>query len=409
MRPYTMRPPKKRRSPWPFVSIFSGLVLAGYTSAVLLWPLHAIEATVTPMPEITSTVTSLDWPDQGHAAIGTSSLGVLATNTEPATQVPIASITKVITALVILQAKPLEVGQAGPIITLTTEDAALYNNYVAQNGSVAAAPAGLQISQRQMLDAMLVSSANNYADSLSIWAYGSPDAYMSAARTWLKEQGLTNTSITDMTGFSPESKSTSGDLVKLGTLALKHPVIAEIVAQKSITIPGVGTLQNTNILLGSEGVNGIKTGTTDEAGSCLLFGVTQQVGDTTEQMIGVVLGAPNHASLFAQVRSLIASAKPNLQQVTISSVNQPVGTYQATWGASARAVAKESQASVVWSNQKITQRISLNAIRPADNTTSAGFILTNIAGKTLSTPVSLDRPLDGPSWHWRLTHPFDVF
>lgn len=390
-----------------FTSGIIAFVASVYVASVLLWPLQTVHARLTALPVIETTKASLAWPDQGYAAIGSSADGVLAQSSPTEIPVPIASITKIITALTVLEAKPLGAGETGPTITLTAADAARYGEYLAQNGSVASAPAGLQVTQRQMLEAMLIVSANNYADSLALWAYGTPEAYFAAANTLLNKYKLTNTSVADMTGFSPDSKSTPSDLIRLGELALKQPVIAEIVSQKTVTIPGVGTLQNTNILLGTEGIQGMKTGTTDEAGSCLLFSATHQVGTETITIIGVVLGAPNHATLFNQVKTLLLSVKPNFQEVTLLKSNQQVGEYRTAWGAQSKAIVKNSATQVIWGDEKIIQATSLQSLHPGD--TKAGSVTSKIAGKTLTTSVTLDEELVGPSWHWRLTHPHEIF
>src|SRR5205807_949217 len=89
----------------------------------------------------------------------------------------------------------------------------------------------------------------------------------------LKCMGFSRTVVADASGFSPDTVSTPSELVAIGIAALKNPVIAEIVAQSQAQIPGIpgGIIKNTNLLFGIDGVIGIKTGTTDEAGHCLLF------------------------------------------------------------------------------------------------------------------------------------------
>lgn len=407
MKSYSRQPVKKRRFRLRAAAVLAALVAAGYSSVVLLWPLQAVEAKLLPLPAITTTAAPLAWPSQGQAAIGTSD-GVLATQNDTAAM-PMASITKVVTALTVLEAKPLAAGQPGPSITFTAADAALYNEYLAKNGSVARADAGLQLTQYQMLQGMLIASANNYADSLALWAYGSPEAYLTAAQAYLAKHKLTNTAVADMTGFSPDSKSTASDLVRLGALALRQPVIAEIVSQKTAVIPGVGTLQNTNLLLGSDGVSGIKTGTTDEAGACLLFSATHKVGAEDITVIGVILGAPNHATLFSQVKSLLIGAKPNFQEVTLAKAGQAVGTYSTPWGAQTQATMKTLQTQVTWAGTPVTQRTTLQAVQPATNPGTVGTVTSKTGARTQTAEARLATPLPGPNWHWRLTHPFEVF
>lgn len=408
MKSYSRRLVKKRRFRVRVAAGLAGFVVIGYSSAILLWPLQAVEATLVPLPPVTTTATPLAWPSQGQSAIGSSADGVLVAKNTDDRPVPMASITKLVTALTVLEVNPLAAGEPGPTITLSASDAARYSEYVAKNGSVAPATAGQQISQRHMLDAMLVASANNYADTLALWAYGTPEAYLAAANGLLEKHQLTDTAVADMTGFSPDSKSTARDLVKLGAIALNQPAISEIVSQKSVTIPDVGTLQNTNILLGSDGVNGIKTGTTDEAGSCLLFSATHKVGAENVTIIGVILGAPNHSTLFNQVKTLLASAKPNFQSVTLVKTSQPIGTYTAPWGATAQAAAQATTAETLWAGTKVSQHATLQAIQPGDSGT-VGALITKVKDQTYTTNVTLDTPLTSPTWHWRLTHPLEVF
>jgi D-alanyl-D-alanine carboxypeptidase (penicillin-binding protein 5/6) len=90
-------------------------------------------------------------------------------------------------------------------------------------------------------------------------------------------------------------------------------VIAEIVAQSQAPIPGIpgGIIKNTNQLLGNdEGVIGIKTGTTDEAGHCLLFAARYAAEDGQKvTIVGVVMGEKDASSLFQDSRNVLASAK----------------------------------------------------------------------------------------------------
>ena len=91
---------------------------------------------------------------------------------------PSASITKVITALVVLDAHPIPPGEGGPEIAYTEADVDIYWDMVAQNGSVAPVAAGSSLTLRESLEAMLLPSGNNYAISLANWAFGSGDEFL---------------------------------------------------------------------------------------------------------------------------------------------------------------------------------------------------------------------------------------
>ncbi len=120
------------------------------------------------------------FPGTARAPIGAIGYpGVLA-QSGATTPLPMASITKVITALVVLEAHPLAVGESGPVATMTSADAALYGTYLAQNGTVANVRAGMTFTELQLLELTLVKSANNYTMSMALWAFGSQDAYLAA-------------------------------------------------------------------------------------------------------------------------------------------------------------------------------------------------------------------------------------
>ena len=152
---------------------------------------------------VTTPATQLSWPASGQSAVGILGTGTALSH---GTQMPVptASTAKLITALTVLGIKPLALGEQGPTITLTASDMALYSSYLAQQGSDVQVTAGEQISEYQMLEAMLLPSANNMADSLAIWAFGSLPAYAQAANQYLDDVGLVETHVgSDASGFSP--------------------------------------------------------------------------------------------------------------------------------------------------------------------------------------------------------------
>lgn len=282
-----------------------------------------------PPPRLPKDV-ALDWPTNGQAAVGSVEDGLLTRSSPDETVRPTASIAKVITALAIMEKQPFKPGQTGQSYTLTAQDVAIYRAYAAKGGSTLPVYEGMVMTQYQALQAMLIMSANNIADSMAEKVFGSTEAYISYARSILQRRGLNRTVIADASGFDPATTSTPSNLVGIGIAALKNPIIAEIVAQPQATIPGVGVIKNTNELLSTEGAIGIKTGTTDEAGSCLLFAV--RYADRHGQkvtLVGVIMGGSDAASLYADSSKLLASAKQKLGLATVP----PAGTGAATGSA----------------------------------------------------------------------------
>jgi D-alanyl-D-alanine carboxypeptidase (penicillin-binding protein 5/6) len=262
------------------------------------------------------------WPTTGAAAIGTVEDGVLARSAAREKQRPIASMAKVIAALAILDKQPLMLGQSGGSYTITADDVADYQAEVARGGSAVPVHEGMVLTQYQAMQMMLLASANNIADMLVERTFGSEEAYVTYVQDMLRRNGFNQTVITDASGYNSSTVSTPSEMVALGIEALTNPVIAEIVAQQQAHIPGVGYIQNTNTLLGVDGVVGLKTGTTDEAGSCLLFAGRYTAEDGRKvTIVGVVMGSANAVALFADSERLLTSAKQGLGVPGAQSTN----------------------------------------------------------------------------------------
>jgi D-alanyl-D-alanine carboxypeptidase (penicillin-binding protein 5/6) len=250
---------------------------------------------------------SVDLQTAEAAAIGAEGYGILATGGDQNRR-PIASIAKVITALALLEKHPLNPGESGPSIPITEADEQLYRDYVAKNGTVVLIKAGVPITLHDALEAMLLPSANNVADTAVIWAFGSLEAYHQHANNMLWRFGLHHTTVGgDASGLSPLTQSTASDLVKLGEIALKNPVIAQIVASGSAEIPFAGPIPNYNSLVTDYGFNGIKPGDSIEAGITMLFSTKQTINNKEVTLIGTVLGAQTYQDVNDQAVALVNS------------------------------------------------------------------------------------------------------
>ncbi|HSX45419.1 MAG TPA: D-alanyl-D-alanine carboxypeptidase, partial [Candidatus Saccharimonadia bacterium] len=236
-----------RKSRWIRWVVAFAVIVVLYLAWAIFRPLPGINATGPRTLSLTTPDTVLAWPAAGQSAVGVTGTNILLAHgvQKPA---PTASTAKLITCLLVLKQKPLSVGQQGPTITLTPGDVAIYNSYLAHAGSTVPVAAGEQISEYQMLEAILLPSANNMADSLAIWAYGSLPAYTAAANAWLKQQGLADTTVgSDASGYNPSTVSTAADLVRIGEMAMQSPVLAGVVGQTSAAgIPMAGTIKNVN-------------------------------------------------------------------------------------------------------------------------------------------------------------------
>ncbi len=385
------------------------VVLVLLIAAVGLYarPLPAVQAQSQPPKVSVSGKISVPWPNYGQAALGAVGYGVLATHGQQKT-VPIASIAKVVTALAVLQKKPLQLNQQGPIITLGANDVAIYQKYVKEDGSVVKVVKGEEISELEALRAMLLPSANNIADSLANWAFGSQADYVKYANKYLAGLGLSQTTVADASGFSPSTTSTAHDLVLLGEKALANPVVADVVDQAQGIVPVAGSIANVNYLLGKDGVNGIKTGNTDQAGGCFLFSAQTYVGGQTVEIVGAILGAPHSSSPSQAIddsRPIIATAGNNFQKLQIVKKGQVVGNYTSKWGEQSSVVATKDLNLVVWKTDKPAVAIKLDDLAaPATAGAATGSLNVVTGHADQSVPLGLKSGIAKPSLLWRIFH-----
>ncbi|WBU38568.1 D-alanyl-D-alanine carboxypeptidase family protein [Homoserinibacter sp. YIM 151385] len=404
--PLTRRQIYRRRRAAVFGTLAAVLATAIYLPLTLLAPLDAATAVVAEQPSATQAAAELDFPGYGASAIGALDIpGVLAQDGQEKA-LPIASITKVVTALVALDAKPLGVDEAGPSIEMTAADAALYDRYLAQNGSVVPVAAGLAFTQRELLELTLVKSANNYAGSLAIWSTGSLEAFRSAAAAWLAEHGLENTVVVEPTGLSADNRARASDLVELGRIALRDPVVREIVGTSRLEMHDLGQLRNTNALLGDLGVDGIKTGTLGTAAN-LLFSSTFAVGEEEVTVVGVVLGGPgpDHGELNRGILALLKTAQAGFREVVVAEPGQVFASYRTEWGQRADAVAAEEARIVTWSDSPVTTLVDASPLAVTARGAEVGSVIATAGDRQVEVALELSRAITDPGASWRLTNP----
>jgi D-alanyl-D-alanine carboxypeptidase (penicillin-binding protein 5/6) len=382
------------------------LAILFYLPLTLLAPLHATSSVPAKYSAPSTTKPLLALPGYGDSAIAAVGYPGLLGQGGSTTPMPIASITKIITALVVLQKKPLAVGAEGPNVEFTSQDVAIKNAYAARGGDVYPIQVGATLTEHQMLTVALVASANNYARALADWAYGSEANFLPVARAWLASHGLTSTILTDCTGLNPQNTSTPTDLIALGKMALDNPIIAPLVQTKSATLPIVGAIKNTNNLLGVAGIDGIKTGTLTKAS--LLFSSRFTLGGQVITLIGVVLDGPSHPAIDAVIHTLVKEAQAGFHVVTVAKKGQVFATYRTEWGGTASAIASQTVSAVVWGGTAVTTTISASAIGVSTRGSVVGSAAFAAGDQKLTVPLILSKALADPGAGWRLTHPAEL-
>jgi D-alanyl-D-alanine carboxypeptidase len=207
-------------------------------------------------------------------------------------RVPPASTTKIMTALVVLERANLN-------DRVRVREATL-QPLRGTNSSVMGLVAGDTVTVRDLLHGLLIPSGNDAALVLAEHVGGgSVDRFVALMNDKATQLGLKDTRFTNPHGLdSRDQYSTAADLATLGRLGLQDPLFARIVATDRIEVGETRkyTLNTTNELLKSgtalRGADGIKTGTTDQAGETLVASVTRD----GHQVIVVVTGTQNRVT-----------------------------------------------------------------------------------------------------------------
>jgi D-alanyl-D-alanine carboxypeptidase (penicillin-binding protein 5/6) len=203
---------------------------------------------------------------------------------------PVASLGKLMTARLVLDAGPLE------------DTATVPPMQIAGDESQAGLEPGDHVSRGELLRAMLVASANDAARTLAVDVAGDEHSFVRMMNAEAAAAGLDATRYANPVGLDdPMQHSSAADVAHLAGDLMRDPAFRQIVAAGSTTIDG-STLPATNELLGAyPGADGIKTGHTDQAGWCIAASATRD----GRSIVAVVLGAPTEQARDDAARALL--------------------------------------------------------------------------------------------------------
>jgi D-alanyl-D-alanine carboxypeptidase (penicillin-binding protein 5/6) len=256
------------------------------------------------------------WPARGQAALVVGSGRPQASPGEE--PVPIASVTKVMTAYLVLKRYPLSGSQSGFTVTVTAADEQAEAQDAAENQSVAAVQTGERLTERQMLEELLLPSGNNIARMLGVTVGGTETHFIAEMNAEARALGMTHTTYTDPSGWDQRTVSTAADQLRIFQQATRFAAFRQIVSMPSATLPVAGTVTNTNPIL-ADGFYG-KTGSDSAAGACLAFFTHLTVSGHTETAAGVVLGQWQAGST-----AVILSAAGQAAEQLVGSVSRTSG------------------------------------------------------------------------------------
>lgn len=235
----------------------------------------------------------------GSAVIIDQGTGMVLWQKNPDDIRPIASLTKLMTALVYLRHQPSD--GMNHVHTLAPEE----NAVVGYNLTF---PTGTQVTTGNLFSAMLVGSLNNTALALNGSTGLTKADFVAEMNKLADEFGMTTTTFVDQTGVANGNVARAGDVALLAKHAFAQPEISQFADTVSFEVHDVSgekirTVQATNQLAGNTDLDlqGAKTGTTTEAGYCYVF----QVVIEGHPVIGVILGATSDENRFTDALKLI--------------------------------------------------------------------------------------------------------
>ena len=256
------------------------------------------QASLSPFPSTLRTPSTSTEVPEIHAAsavLADLDTGQILFDLNPNERRPIASVTKIMTALLVVERTDLT-----DVVTVTEAAASGQVSGVSGLGLVA----GERIRVDELVYALLLQSANDAAEALAEHVSGSVDAFVDDMNARAEELGMTRTMFTSPSGLDDTGYSSAADLVRLTRAAYRSPGFPSVVATRFHTVESLDAkpriVQNRNVLLWLyPGAIGVKTGYTSPAGFCLV-GAAQR-GD--ERLVAVVLGAPGEP--FSAAASLL--------------------------------------------------------------------------------------------------------
>lgn len=213
-------------------------------------------------------------------------------------KLPIASVTKTMTMLLIMEA--LDSGKINLTDTVSTSEHA-----ASMGGSQVFLEPGEEMSVEDMLKAVVVASGNDAAVAMSEFIAGTESAFVEMMNTRAKELGCKNTHFINCNGLdeTAEHYSTARDVALISCELLRHPKIEDYTTIWMDTLRnGEFGLSNTNKLIRFyNGANGIKTGSTSTAKYCLSASAKRD----NMQLVAVILAAPSTADRFSSATRLL--------------------------------------------------------------------------------------------------------
>ncbi|WP_395361107.1 serine hydrolase [Streptomyces sp. YH02] len=388
------------------------LILIVFAIVQMVRPLPAPVLTLSAAPTFTfgGGELKLPFPTEGQGAVEVEGVGSMGTYgaQKPA---PIASVTKTMTAYVILRDHPLKGSQKGPEIEIDQKAA---DQGKAEHESTAAVQQGQTYTEKELLELLMIPSANNVARLLARWDAGSEAAFVEKMNAAAKDLGMTQSTYTDPSGLLDSTVSTPQDQLKLAKAVMQYDVFREIVNMPNVTVDGIpGRIENNNNILLKPGVSGIKTGSSTPAGGNLLWSANTIVDGQNRRILGIVMGAKDAEQLGQKLQlaidnsyKLIQQAQKDVTSAAVVRKGQVLGYVDDGLGGHTPVVATKELKAIGWPGLQVKLALT-DGGKAVPHAGKAGDIVGQVsigtgAGK-VSSPVALKTDLAEPGFDKKLT------
>ncbi len=238
-------------------------------------------------PELTATA----------AIVIDSETGTVVFSKQPDERLPMASTTKIMTSILVLESLDLD------------EKVIVPKSVTGTAGSLAGLMWGEVLTVEELMYALLLPSGNDVALTLAMETSGSVQAFVQRMNEKAEEMGLTNTHFANPNGLHLENHySSARDLAVMAQYAMRDPTFRRIVSTPEYELPypgvdqGVRKYKNGNVLLKEyPWVNGVKTGSTPYAGYCMVVSGSRD----GVSLIAVLLGATDDDTRWKETKALL--------------------------------------------------------------------------------------------------------
>jgi D-alanyl-D-alanine carboxypeptidase len=394
------------------------------------------------------------WPASGQAAVAIPALGYAA-QSGPEQSVPIASLAKMTTAVVVLRDHPVPLGSSGPTITITPGEAAQFGVDLANDETNVPLVAGETLTELQLLEALIVQSANDAAYTLAQWDAGSQEVFVDKMNALALSIGAVHSHYVDTSGFDPRTVSTAADTLRIAAAGMAIPTFADVAGMAKVNLPGVGMVNNIVTKIGTDGIIGVKSGYTSQASGCMVLAGMRSIYGRSVLVLASALGqkeptppppppilssAPGPSTtapptttapalpttttttvpynpieaqyplLYTEpiVEHLLDVSEAAIVPVPVVADGQVVGAASTEWGGSRRVV-PVAAARGAWllgiPGQLVTA--TMTSMAPSGKKTgtrATGAVRYTLGSQTENVPVRLVHHLPEPGWWWKVIH-----